>query len=704
MTGTVTATFEGITHGTVTFKTNTADGVLRDPSGNVLWVGPKKVRIVGGGLEVELPATDDAAYAETDWQWCAVIQPAGRTAPFLRWFELPDGDTVDLSSIAGELAPGDPLTHPIAYADVVADIQDPESVIGEALSASYVRTISPLDAAYGAEGDDTADDTAEVQAAITAAAAFGLAVDLRGMTYKTTDALTVPAGSDIRNGSIHCTGTGKKIINVTGSNVKLRHLSIIGRHAIADGADNETGICAQGASAAAAITGLLIEDCSVELVGKTGILLEYVDGFRLLRCDVGDIGYAGIGTKSALNGLIDDCRIDNVPGDNAVFGATDAYGVHFSRMAEDADLDLYPRSTNITISNCIVSNVPAWEGIDTHGGERIQIIDNIVLGCRNGIVAGGDDPGFGAVDITIKGNVVDSQVTDGTAGSGIILIGYAGATGSDPAVAYTTGAIIGNTVKNHGIETTADGGGIHVRNTLGVTIQGNIVEQPGSHGIVLYYDNRGVSVVGNTVADPWSSTQAASAIAVRGANNTGTIISNILLNTGARSAATNVAKHGVYNGSLPASVEVFVGLNNFTAATTSPLYDVSATARAETKFPNPIRAGANGPGTPAYSFAADPDTGIYNSGADQLAVSTGGTLRLRFLTTDILFSEGYHLDLGTTTGTKFGKSATQKLAFYGATPVVRPVLSYSRTGESTAAAALRSVLATLGLVTDSTTA
>lgn len=142
MTGTVTATFEGLTKGTVEFRTNTTDGVLRDPTGNVLWTGPKKVRIVAGAIEVDLPATDDAAYAETDWQWCASVKLDGRSS-YLRWFELPDGTTVDLSSIAGELAPGDPLTHPIAYADVVADIQDPESVIGEALATAVeVQTLA----------------------------------------------------------------------------------------------------------------------------------------------------------------------------------------------------------------------------------------------------------------------------------------------------------------------------------------------------------------------------------------------------------------------------------------------------------------------------------------------------------------------------------------------------------------------------------
>lgn len=138
MTGVVTGTFEGITKGIVEFRTNTADGVLRDPSGNVLWAGPKKVRLVSGELSVVLPATDDTAYAETDWQWCASIKLDGRTSSFLRWFELPEGTTVELASIAGELAPGDPLTHPVAFADVTAAL--PTVVVPRSLVGTDVTT------------------------------------------------------------------------------------------------------------------------------------------------------------------------------------------------------------------------------------------------------------------------------------------------------------------------------------------------------------------------------------------------------------------------------------------------------------------------------------------------------------------------------------------------------------------------------------
>lgn len=49
------------------------------------------------------------------------------------------------------------------------------------------------------------------------------------------------------------------------------------------------------------------------------------------------------------------------------------------------------------------------------------------------------------------------------------------------------------------------------------------------------------------------------------------------------------------------------------------------------------------------------------------------------------------------------KHTGSTLGFYGTTPVAKPALTYSRTGEGTAAAQIRAALTALGLVTDSTT-
>jgi hypothetical protein len=157
MTGTVTAeylTYAGApAKGTVTFGTNTTDQQLRDPDGNVVYTGPRKYRLVAGALEVDLPGTDDVAFAETGWQYWARIELDG-APPALRWFELPDGDTVDLADIAGELSPGDPLTHPVAQADLDAALGASTVLAGDVrtwalASVSHIDHIAPV-------GDDLA--------------------------------------------------------------------------------------------------------------------------------------------------------------------------------------------------------------------------------------------------------------------------------------------------------------------------------------------------------------------------------------------------------------------------------------------------------------------------------------------------------------------------------------------------------------------
>jgi len=55
-------------------------------------------------------------------------------------------------------------------------------------------------------------------------------------------------------------------------------------------------------------------------------------------------------------------------------------------------------------------------------------------------------------------------------------------------------------------------------------------------------------------------------------------------------------------------------------------------------------------GAPTYSFAGDPNTGLYSAGADQLAVSTAGTLRFVFENDGRIYGTALH-NTGTVTGT-----------------------------------------------------
>lgn len=572
------------------------------------------------------------------------------------------------------------------------------------LAGVFVQAISPLDAAYGAAGDDTADDTAPLQAAITAAAPFGVAVDLRGKTYKITDVLNVPAGTTLRNGFIHQTGAGKTALKVQGSRVTLRELTITGRHTVATAASGEYAIRVQGADSSHQLSGILIEGCAVELFGMYGISLEHVSGFKVINNDLGDIGYAAISTLSALHGVISGNYIDNVL---AGF-SSNGYGIALSRN-EVNSLTSDPRSAKIVVADNVIKNIP-WEGIDTHGGEDLTVTGNVIINCKTGIAIGSAD-GAGQVNmyaplrVTVTGNTIDSTRTDGSYGAGISFTGVAGATSATPAVEYATGTIANNVIRGHGDQSNSNIGAIYMRNTLGVAVTGNVLIEPAPSGVLLYYDNRAVSVIGNTIVDVWSNTVTSSsaAITLRADYTTGLIAGNTMYANG--KAATTLNAAGLWYPAAAVS-DVNIGINSFGIATNAI---VNLPTGQGTKFNTPVtttligfRAPTGSSGSPSFSFSGDTDTGFYNVGDGQIGVVCNGTRMFRFTTSGLLAEDGALIALGTGTGTMLGTGATQKLGFWGKVPIARPTgTPAAATDLATAITlvnSLRTALINMGLV------
>lgn len=112
----------------------------------------------------------------------------------------------------------------------------------------------------------------------------------------------------------------------------------------------------------------------------------------------------------------------------------------------------------------------------------------------------------------------------------------------------------------------------------------------------------------------------------------------------------------------------------------------------DTRFLHPVHLPSGTAAAPSLTFTADTDVGLFLSG-NQLAVSIAGTQRLSFTSAGILMAEGNNIATGSTTGTKIAASATQKIAFYGATPVTQ------QTGVAETTAAIHAALVNLGLIT-----
>ena len=106
---------------------------------------------------------------------------------------------------------------------------------------------------------------------------------------------------------------------------------------------------------------------------------------------------------------------------------------------------------------------------------------------------------------------------------------------------------------------------------------------------------------------------------------------------------------------------------------------------------------------PAIRLSNDPDTGFYHYGDNVWGWSAGGVQRLRFYSTQLSLSDGYHLDFGTGAGSRIGFVPSRKFAFWGQTPTTQPVAVPDTSGATVAELeaevnALKALLRQIGLM------
>lgn len=243
--------------------------------------------------------------------------------------------------------------------------------------------------------------------------------------------------------------------------------------------------------------GITIRGGRFQDIAHDGVHLEYCDRFRVSGTRMQRLGYAGILGIGVVDGTIDANSVSDVrqPGDRV-----NSYGITLTRDARAAPAQTR-RSARIRVLRNRISGVPEWEGIDTHAGEDIEIRGNVVSGCRVGIAAvPSKDPAdrnqtsVAPIGLTIADNTVTRA--PGLAPGSAILVSGAGTTvGSTRPRA--TGKVAGNVLTGGG---GAEGeGGILVKLTRGMTIEGNRLEASVDNGICLAHSNASVSVRANRV-------------------------------------------------------------------------------------------------------------------------------------------------------------------------------------------------------------
>jgi parallel beta-helix repeat protein len=164
------------------------------------------------------------------------------------------------------------------------------------------------------------------------------------------------------------------------------------------------GIYAHGGDGTSPITNLIIRRCTFTGF-EIAISLAYVSTYTIEDCVINDTLYAGILVFSGLNGTIQRNTIQRVGYQNTPPMEVNAYGIALTRVG-DANFTTHPRSASTLVDSNTITDVPSWEGIDTHAGSALTFTNNVLRRNLHGAVLGPDGAGNQAQNITFDSNQV----------------------------------------------------------------------------------------------------------------------------------------------------------------------------------------------------------------------------------------------------------------------------------------------------------
>jgi len=174
--------------------------------------------------------------------------------------------------------------------------------------------------------------------------------------------------------------TGSSALLVQVSDVEVVDAVITGAGADSGGLGH--GIAVMGLRGAP-LHGIAVRRGHFRDIPHDGVHLEYCDRFEITGTTMERLGYAGIVGVGVVDGTIDSNTVRDV---RQPARRVNSYGISLTRDARYAPAEAR-RSARVRVTGNRVDGVPAWEGIDTHAGEDIEIRGNVVTGCRVGIAA-----------------------------------------------------------------------------------------------------------------------------------------------------------------------------------------------------------------------------------------------------------------------------------------------------------------------------
>jgi hypothetical protein len=191
-----------------------------------------------------------------------------------------------------------------------------------------------------------------------------------------------------------------------------------------------------------------------------------------------DYGYCGVMIGKQSNYIyVEDNTFKNI---NMRKVNGNAYGIAVAKGSNS-----YKHSEHIYIRYNWIENSPVWEGIDSHGANRVYIQDNTVINCKVPIAVSyqtneGTYP-LPVHTIVITGNYVKGNMNaPEKQHSGIHVLGA-----RNYAKPYTNVTVSGNTVIDVNSWLVSDDGGIVLRDVDGVVVDNNLITGVGGTGINL---------------------------------------------------------------------------------------------------------------------------------------------------------------------------------------------------------------------------
>lgn len=210
---------------------------------------------------------------------------------------------------------------------------------------------------------------------------------------------------------------------ITTSDVEFDRVRITGGGQAAGYDQTQKLIYARG-TAATPLAGIRVHDSVFTGSRADNVWLEWCTDTAVRHNTISSYLYSGVMVISGERTDISHNTIVDAP---LTDGVVNTYGI----AVTDIDNTVAARSRNITITGNHVSLVD-WEGIDTHGGDRLTITGNHVTACPRGIalVTGNTTRVTAPTNCLVTGNTIDAMGARRPDLIGVALSGIAGTSAS----------------------------------------------------------------------------------------------------------------------------------------------------------------------------------------------------------------------------------------------------------------------------------